>query len=146
MERRGQTIRPRCTNCGKKAGGIMASSSWPHLDFGEAVCCRACGERLNAKRASAMVAAPQKEIMFGAIARHAKTWLFHWAMSILVTLAFAIAGNPMYGAWAAAGGYTLREGQQIINRGNPTPDQWIDHIGDLMGAYLVLLVTWLVTR
>ncbi len=93
-----------------------------------------------------MVVGPQKEILFAAIARHGKTWLFHWAMSILVTLAFAIAGNPMYGAWAAAGGYTLREGQQIINRGNPTADQWIDHIGDLMGAYLVLLVTWLVTR
>lgn len=84
--------------------------------------------------------------MTSPIIRHGKTWLFHLGVSVTIMLAFAIAGNPIYGAWAAAGGYTFREVQGVLNEGRPTADQWTDHLGDVMGAYLVLLVTWIVVK
>ncbi len=90
------------------------------------------------------------------IVRHGKSWLFHWGLSVAITVAFAIAGHAIWGAWAAVGGYTFRELQEIINHSapswwlfdrtpnpKPTIHKWIDHVGDLLGAYLVLLATLL---
>lgn len=92
------------------------------------------------------------------IVTHGKSWLFHWGLAIAITAIFAIAGHAIWGAFFAVGGYTFREGQEIVNHSAPswwplyrvptappTIHKWIDHVGDLLGAYLVLLVTWLLT-
>ena len=82
--------------------------------------------------------------MMNVIREQWKTWVFHLSVAAVITGAFWLAGNPIYGAWAAAGGYTFREGQEIMDQSNPTMAQWIDHVGDLTGPYLVLVLASLV--
>lgn len=99
--------------------------------------------------------------MISSIIRHGKPWLFHWGVCILTVVAFMfIFNNPLSGAVFAAGGYTWRERQEIINHSapkwleflvgkrtsEPTLDKWIDHFGDLLGAFLTVLITWMITR
>lgn len=109
--------------------------------------------------------------LINSIVRHGGTWLFHWGMAISNTLiSIPITGDPIHGAIFAAGGYTYRELDGIMSEYNvnfewiwarlkavfggkkperdsrrPSLDQWIDHFGDLLGAYLTLLVTWIIT-